>query len=79
MKDRLKGLALSETGFLFDPVTGHMYTLNSVGRMIVERLREGVAPSALADAVSERFNVETDEAARDCESFLQKLKEYQLV
>lgn len=28
---RLRGLALAETGFLFDPITGHTYTLNRTG------------------------------------------------
>jgi hypothetical protein len=39
---RLKDLALSESGFLFDPYTGLTFSLNPTGRFMLERLREGL-------------------------------------
>jgi PqqD family protein of HPr-rel-A system len=73
--DRLKGLALSETGFLFDPVTGLTYTLNRTGVFILQKMREGKSPEEIVKALVENFEVEEDVAREDLTSFLEELKE----
>jgi hypothetical protein len=39
--ERLSNLALSPTGFVFDPRTGATYTVNPTGRAVLEALRDG--------------------------------------
>lgn len=75
---RLRELALSETGFLFDPVTGHTYTLNRTGCELLKMLRDGVAESELPARLAERFAVAPLDAEHDCRLFLEQLRQYRL-
>lgn len=75
---RLRELALSETGFLFDPVTGHTYTLNRTGCELLKLLRDGAAEKELPARLAERFAVEPLDAERDCLLFLDQLRAYRL-
>ncbi len=47
--DRLASLAISPTGFVFDPRSGATFTVNATGRTIIEALRDG---RGLDDAVT---------------------------
>ncbi len=38
--EALKNLALSDTGFVFDPTTGNTYTLNETALAIVRLLKQ---------------------------------------
>jgi len=39
--DRLKSLAISDSGFVFDPTTGHSFSTNAVGIEIINLLKSG--------------------------------------
>lgn len=75
----LKGLALSETGFLFDPTTGHTYTLNRTGCEILKWMREGVEEPRLVGKIAEAFHVTADDAELDCVAFVKQLRDYRLL
>jgi hypothetical protein len=51
----LRGLALSDTGFVFDPRTGHSYTANATGLAVVAAMKEGLAPAEIAERVRGQF------------------------
>lgn len=78
-RQRLKGLALSDTGFLFDPITGHMYSLNRTGSEILKWLRDGIPEHFLPGRIVELFDVTPDEAERDCAAFVGQLREFRLL
>jgi hypothetical protein len=46
-RDKLAVLAVSESGFIFDPVTGHSYTANATGLRILELLKTGKEPDEI--------------------------------
>ena len=77
--NRLKALALSETGFLFDPVTGHTYTLNSTGTRILDLLRKGISEPDLSSVIAKEYSIGNSEAAIDCSEFVKTLREYRLL
>lgn len=79
MQKRLRGLALAETGFLFDPATGHTYTLNRTGATLLRWLRDGAEPADLAGRMAEAFDVPSGEAEVDSAAFLRKMQEYRLL
>ena len=56
----LKDLALSDTGFVFDPYTGATFTTNATGLAILQALREGLGRSAIIERLRERFDVHGD-------------------
>mgnify|MGYP000919495472 CR=1 FL=1 len=41
LTQRLKDVAISDSGFLFDPVSGLTFSVNPTGRFILDRLRAG--------------------------------------
>ena len=72
---RLRNLALSESGFLFDPATGHTYSLNATGAFLLRALIEGKPLEELATAVEGAFEIDQETASRDAEQFLLHLGE----
>ena len=76
---RLRGLALSETGFVFDPVTGYTYNLNLAGTALLRRLQDGEAPDDILESLKEEVDADTNEVERDWEQFLGRLRDYGLL
>ena len=76
----LSTLAISDVGFVFDPLTGHTFNVNETGLAVLRALKEGEAPQAIVTRLKETFEI--DEAAdvvRDVEDFLSRLREVSLV
>ena len=75
----LRELAISETGFVFDPRTGATYSVNPTGLVVLQGLREGMNGGAIAASISEKFGVSVREAEVDLSDFVQTLRQYALV
>jgi hypothetical protein len=74
---RLKDLAISDSGFLFDPCTGLTFTTNPPGQVILRKLREGLAPDAIEPVLRAEFDLtDVDDPARDVREFLLLLREH---
>jgi hypothetical protein len=74
-KQKLKDLAVSETGFVFDPHTGNSYNTNETGRAILLALQEGLAREAVIMALMSDFETTGDDLERDLDEFLFLLRE----
>jgi PqqD family protein of HPr-rel-A system len=79
MNQQYANLALSESGFLFDALTGHTYTFNQTGKVILQGLIQGLTPEQIATALQERFEVTAQMAQKDVQQFIHQLKEINLV
>jgi PqqD family protein of HPr-rel-A system len=76
-RHRLRDLAVSESGFVFDPYGGQTYSLNAPGRVILEALRRGDDVPAIEAALREAFQVEPGtDVARDVREYLLRLREH---
>jgi len=68
---RLRDLAVSESGFVFDPYTGHTFSLNQTGRVVLEALRGGASVDQIVADLREGFAVDPGtDLARDVREFL---------
>lgn len=77
---RLAGLALNDSGFAFDPATGHTYNLNASGLAVVRALAGGGTPGDAAAALAATFDAEPEaDLGRDVEEFVRQLREHGLV
>lgn len=77
---RLRDLAVSDSGFVFDPTTGHTYTLNATALAVLRALKDGVAPDAVAGALSDAFELDGGEdLERDVHEFVSQLRGQGLV
>jgi PqqD family protein of HPr-rel-A system len=73
---RLRELALSDSGFVFDPMTGHTFTVNPSGLQILRWLKDGVALEEMPQRLASEFELEPGEdPARDVQDFLMQLRE----
>jgi hypothetical protein len=72
---RFKDLAVSETGFIFDPYSGATFTVNETGLAIVMALREGSSTSDIVDRLKRSFDAVTPEVKYDVGDFFRALKQ----
>ncbi len=67
--DILKRLALSESGFVFDPVTGDSFTANATALAIIRLAQHERGAKRIAAALAREFDVGTAEAERELIEF----------
>lgn len=73
---RLKELAISETGFSFDPRTGQSFSLNETALFAINKFIEGHDPGSTAKECSQEFEVEEELALSAVEVFIRQLGRY---
>ncbi|MBU4486389.1 MAG: PqqD family protein [Candidatus Delongbacteria bacterium] len=78
-RDKLSVLAVSDSGFIFDPVTGHSYTANATGLKILELLKAGKELDEIKSALTDEFDASEDEVSVDINDFIENLKKYFLI
>ena len=71
---RLKDLAVSETGFVFDPYSGATFSLNASALCLLHGLKEGLEREALIERLEELFDVTDADLSRDIDEFLELLR-----
>ena len=76
---RLGDLAVSETGFAFDPYSGSTFTINATGLCVLDGLKEGLAPEAIQVRIRERFDARGADVLRDVADFLSALRQHGLI
>ena len=75
----LKDLALSDTGFVFDPYSGATFTVNASGLCILQGLREGLSRGDVRERMLQRFDVLSQDLERDISDFIQLLRQHELL
>lgn len=65
----LRRLALSDSGFVFDPVSGDSFTVNDTGLAILRQLQQGADLAGLLAALTAEFVVTAETAERDAIEF----------
>lgn len=76
---RLKSLALSDSGFIFDPGTGQTFTTNETGLDIIRLLKEGKTVEEILMFIEEQYDGERDVIYKDTTQFLAQMKTYRLI
>lgn len=74
-----QNIAISETGFLFNPSTGESFTINAVGSHFIALLKEGLSNDDILKRISEEYEADVNEISRDFEEFLDTLKRNNLI
>ncbi len=73
-----KNIAISDSGFLFNPATGESFTVNPIGLEIINLLREGKTEKEICQAVTDDYSVELPVVERDFHDFIHLIKQHQL-
>ena len=74
-----KNIALSESGFVFDPSTGDSYTLNDQAKEIVQLLKEGLELEAITAHMLEKYEIDKVSFEKYFFDFAGMLKQYRLI
>ncbi|MGB5522949.1 MAG: PqqD family protein [Polyangiales bacterium] len=74
INQRLKDLAVSETGFVFDPYSGATFSLNASALCLLRGLKEGLGPDDLIARLDESFDCTDADLSRDIDEFLELLR-----
>ncbi len=72
-------IAISETGFVFDPNSGESFTLNETGKIILNMLSEGKSETEIKQYFVENFDVETSTFENNYTDFLMMLQNLNLI
>ena len=73
MTAQLSDLLLNDRGFVFDPVSGETFQLNTTGLRIMRMLQQGLDADAATARILDEFEVDENTARRDVEDFLHAL------
>jgi hypothetical protein len=74
--DSLRRLAISESGFVFDPVSGHNFTVNDTGLVILRRLQQNQDFPQLLQDLQQEFEANPSDIERDVIEFIGMLREF---
>lgn len=72
-------IALSESGFVFNPNTGESFTLNEAGIEIFTMLRQEMDNEDILGVLLEKFDIDRDIAEKDLDDFIHNLQTYQFL
>lgn len=72
-------IAISDSGFVFDPSTGESFTFNPTGLEIFRLMKEGRKMDEISEIITMKYQVEKHSFDRYFVEFLQMLKQYQLI
>jgi len=73
-----KNIAISENGFIFNPLTGDSFSVNETGLFILQKLKEGESKETIMKTLQDEFELDANSAEIDLNDFLSMLKSYQL-
>ena len=72
--ESLKRLALSESGFIFDPVTGNSFTVNHTGLALLQLIQQTLDVGQITKRLQTEFVIDATIAERDTSEFAGLLK-----
>jgi hypothetical protein len=73
-----KNIAISDTGFVFDPGSGDSYSLNSTGLEIVHLIKSGKDFVEIQKTITEKYEVDGDSFERYYYDFVATLDQFNL-
>lgn len=71
----LKNLAISETGFIFDPGSGNTFVVNETGLLILKALQTEKSDDQIFKKIFYEYEIDNEQLMRDFSSFKIQMKE----
>lgn len=72
-------LAISDTGFIFEPTSGESYSLNPIAAEILKMLKEEKQEEEIKYFILENYDVDEATIEKDYIDYISMLKQYNLV
>jgi len=74
-----KNVAVSDSGFLFNPLTGDSFSVNPIGQDIIKSLQEHKNESDIIDDITNEYRIDKNTAEKDFHDFKKMLENYKLI
>lgn len=74
-----KNVAVSDTGFLFNPMTGDSFSVNPIGQEIIRAYQKGKNEEEILEEILETYRVDRSTAEKDLLDFKKMLANYKLI
>ena len=74
-----KNVALSESGLLFNPVTGESFSVNPIGVEILDLIREEKSPEQISQVILDKYITDKVTFEKDYHDFIGMLEHYNLL
>ena len=74
-----KNIAISESGFVFDPTTGESYSINPVGMKILKHLKEEKSLEEITGMITNQYDIDGVSFEKYFLDFVGMLKQFQLI
>ena len=72
-------IAISESGFIFNPEIGTSFTTNSLGVAILKQLKEQTSLEKIKDSILNNYDVDPVTCEKDLDDFLRIVDQYNLL
>lgn len=73
-----KNIALSDTGFVFNPSTGDSFSVNPIGLEILRKLKDNEPFDKIKEHILTTYSTDTDTVEKDFYDFTKMLEQLQL-
>ena len=74
-----KDIAISDNGFIFDPVTGESYTLNPIAVEILSLYKDGNSKNVIIEVLLKKYDVPEIELEKSISDFEKMINDYNLI
>ena len=73
-----KNVALSDSGFLFNPSTGDSYSVNEIGKKIISLLQEDKSDDEIIKLIVDEYMIDKNAFEKDLYDYKNMLKTFKL-
>ncbi|MCD4709591.1 MAG: PqqD family protein [Bacteroidales bacterium] len=74
-----KNIAVSETGFVFNPTTGDSYSINQVGQEILSYLGENRSQAEITSLMTTTYDIDPPSFEKYFYDFISMLRQFELL
>jgi len=74
-----KNIAVSESGFIFNPGNGDSFSVNEIGAEIIHLLQENKSIAEISEEISSKYEVVMSGVEKDLDDFISLLFSYNLL
>ena len=74
-----KKIAVSETGFIFNPTSGDSYSMNPIATEILEMLKKEMAEEDIKKALLEKYDVSKSVLNKSYDEFIDTLRKLNIL
>jgi len=74
-----KNIAVSDNGFIFNPLSGDSFSTNPIGQEVIRLMKEQKTKEEIVKILAQKYNSEEANIEKDLVDFFQMLLSFQLI